>query len=81
MHSLKRYLNDQIVTFHAKCPQGDQNLQITPLSETTSIPITFIIMEVHPSPSFSGFLQSFLELSLEEKWNNYCKATSKMILM
>ena len=54
MHSLKRYLNEQIVTFRAKRPQWDQNVQITPLSETMSIPITFIIMEVPPPPVFNA---------------------------
>ena len=40
MHSTKRWTN--IVTFHSKHPNWDQNLQFTPPeSETTSFPVTF----------------------------------------
>ena len=43
IHSTKQYLNEKyIVTFHPKHPKWDQILQITPQSETTSTPATFL---------------------------------------
>ena len=44
IRSTRRYLNRQtnIVTFYPKIPKLDQNLQFTPLSKTTSIPVGFM---------------------------------------
>ena len=43
MHSPERYLNGQMaVTSRPKHLKRDQSLHFTPLSETMSIPITFI---------------------------------------
>ena len=50
MHSPKRYPPEwaKIVSFRPKHPKLDQNMQFTPLSETTGISVTF--MWEFPSP-------------------------------
>ena len=47
-----------IVTFHLKHPKWDQNLQFTPLSKMTSIPITFT-WESPPTPQGAEPLWKF----------------------